>query len=104
MAAKTKSTKKDEKPLPRRYRVENFVIPTAGPHKGHRHKVIHVHPDGSVNIQPWDLDPARVKYKMGVAYARLDQLEPAWLKEDTDEDDELTNQITEQVAEKAPAA
>lgn len=52
-----------------------FVVPSEGPHKGMRHKVTHIHDDGSVNLVPWDLHPSRVKYRLGAVRAQAHQYE-----------------------------
>lgn len=50
------------------------VRPKFGPHKGYPHKVIHVFGDGRVNIQPIGLQPSKIRYSLGAATAKEEDL------------------------------
>ena len=56
-------------------KVGDTVIAKAGPHKGEKHKVIHVFDDGSMNITPLQSRGGNIKYKLGAAKATPDQVE-----------------------------
>lgn len=51
------------------HKVGDIVKPKIGPHAGYPHSVIHVFPDGKVNIKPVGIHPTRVKYHQGAAGA-----------------------------------
>lgn len=57
------------------FKVGDKVKPMAGPHKGQIHSVIHVFPDGRVNLTPDGLKPDQIKYRLGAVTARADQVE-----------------------------
>ena len=84
------------KPLPRQEEVEieegkfkkgDIVIPNLGPHKGDKHKIIHDFGDGSYNITP-QKHPRNIKYKLGAAKAKENQLK--LVKEDVELDEKGT--------------
>lgn len=52
-----------------KYQVGHTVTPKIGPHKGTKHTVIHVHPDGSYNIKP-DVHASLNKYRQGATRAQ----------------------------------
>jgi hypothetical protein len=56
------------------FKVGDKVTPNAGPHKGQVHSVIHVFPDGRVNLTPDGLKPDQIKYRLGAVTARPDQI------------------------------
>ena len=56
------------------FKVGDVVKPTTGPHKNVKHKIIHIHDNGRVNIQPIGLRPKQIKYRLGAATATPDQL------------------------------
>jgi len=58
-------------------KVGDIVVPNKGPHKGMNHEVIAIFPDGSFNIKPkWaGLKAADIKYKLGAAKAKIDDVE-----------------------------
>jgi hypothetical protein len=55
-------------------KVGDVVIPSMGPHKGTKHKVIHVFDDGSMNIKPVGLKADQIRYKLGAVKAKPDQV------------------------------
>ncbi len=61
------ATKPVEQVPTRKWAVGDVVHPKVGPHKGEAHKVIHVHPDGSMNIVPQVNVHAQNKYRLGAA-------------------------------------
>lgn len=63
-----------QKPV-RKWSVGDVVHPKVGPHKGEPHKVIHVHPDGSMNIVPQVQVHAQNKYRLGAARCTDDQID-----------------------------
>ncbi len=65
-----KTLKKEEREIT----VGMTVKPKVGPHAGLPHKVIHVHPDGRVNIKPTGLKGPQCRYHLGAASCRKDQL------------------------------
>jgi len=67
-----------KKPVEQKTRVAkgSMVIPNVGPHKGQRHKVSHIHEDGTMTIIPWDIHPSKSQYRMGAAKASPHQVEP----------------------------
>ena len=56
------------------YKVGQTVKPTKGPHAGQDHEVIHVHGDGSYNIKPKNMPASRIRYRLGAAKAKHDDL------------------------------
>lgn len=59
----------------RDHKVGDVVIPLIGPHRGHLHKVIHVHSGNEhFNIQPLHIHPAAVRYHLGAAKAHHSQI------------------------------
>ena len=69
---------KNEEVVVESYKVGDEVIPSTGPHKGQKHKVIHVHKDGErFNIQPVGLNPKAIKYRLGAATAKKSELSKA---------------------------
>lgn len=56
------------------FKVGDIVIPSDGDHKGQRHIVFHVFPDGRLNIKPKDLTANQIKYRRGAVTARPDQV------------------------------
>jgi hypothetical protein len=59
----------------RKWTVGDMVHPKVGPHKGEPHKVIHVHPDGSMNIVPQVAVHAQNKYRLGAARCTDEQID-----------------------------
>lgn len=59
------------------FKVGDIVKPLKGPHKGEPHSIIHVFPDGAMNIKPVDLEPDAVKYRLGAAKAQPDEVQLA---------------------------
>ncbi|MBC8147552.1 MAG: hypothetical protein H8E98_06155 [Bacteroidetes bacterium] len=53
----------------------SIVKPKIGPHKGLKHKVIHDFGNGKFNIQPIGLKPRYIKYRLGAAGAKEQDLE-----------------------------
>lgn len=66
-----------------KFKVGDIVIAKKGPHKGDKHKVIHVFDDGKLNIQPLGRD---VKYRQGAAGAMPNEV--TLVKEDVQQVDE----------------
>ena len=66
-----------------KFKVGDIVIAKKGPHKGDKHKVIHVSDDGKLNIQPLGRD---VKYRQGAAGAMPNEV--TLVKEDVQQVDE----------------
>jgi hypothetical protein len=56
------------------FKVGDFVVPNIGPHKGLKHKVIHVHSDGKINIKPEGLTATKIKYRQGAVTAESHQV------------------------------
>ena len=56
----------------KQYQKGDIVIPNKGPHKGEKHKVIHVNDDGTVNIQP--ISSKKVQYRLGAVKAKPEDL------------------------------
>ena len=59
------------------YKVGQTVKPTKGPHVGQDHEVIHVHGDGSYNIKPKNMPASRIRYRLGAARAKHNELKEA---------------------------
>ena len=59
------------------YKVGQTVKPTKGPHAGQDHEVIHVHGDGSYNIKPKNMPASRIRYRLGAARAKHNELKEA---------------------------
>ena len=59
------------------FKVGDTVVPHIGPHKGVKHKVVHVHKDGDLNIVPIGVPTARIVYRLGAAKARPNQVKAA---------------------------
>jgi len=66
------------------YQKGDVVIATTGPHKGHKHEVIHVFGDDTYNVKPIGLSPNRIRYSLGAAKAKGSQLKA--VKEEVDND------------------
>lgn len=79
-------------------KVGDIVIPNLGPHKGQKHVVIAVLPDGSFNIKPqWPgLSASQIKYRQGAAKAKADQIQ----KVNEDDDAETQHMISKMEKEK----
>ena len=56
-----------------KFKVGDLVIPNMGPHKGKEHKIIGIK-DGKYNITPTKIMPRKIKYKLGAAAAKEDQI------------------------------
>lgn len=60
-------------------KVGDKVKPNLGPHKDHPHEVIHVFPDGKMNIKPivppYTTVDKFVKYKVGMVTVTPEQVE-----------------------------
>ena len=69
------ATKPAEPKALRKWNVGDMVHPKVGPHKGEAHKVIHVHPDGSMNIVPQVAVHAQNKYRLGAARCTDEQID-----------------------------
>ena len=73
-----------------KHKVGDIVTPNKGPHKGQKHKVIHVNDDGTYNIQPIGLKTKDIKYKLGATKAKPEDLNeaplPGVMDPDTEED------------------
>lgn len=67
------------------YKVGDYVVPSVGPHKGQKHKVIHVHASGEVNISPSNKTGKQNKYHMGAAKAQPQHLKPYTQNESLEE-------------------
>ncbi len=63
------------------HKVGDTVVPKIGPHKGHPHEVIHVHPSGEVNIKPKGLHPKQIQYRLGAVKTQPQHLESYTVKE-----------------------
>jgi len=57
------------------FKVGDKVQALVGPHAGLYHEVIHVFPNGHVNIRPLGLRPKQIKYHLGAAEAGPSQIE-----------------------------
>ena len=68
-------------------KVGDIVIPNKGPHKGQKHQVIHVFDDGTFNIKPVGLKAANIKYKLGAAKAKPEDIELSETKVDEHHND-----------------
>ncbi len=79
-------------------KVGDFVIPNIGPHKGQKHVVIAVLPDGTFNIKPqWPgLSASQIKYRQGAAKAKADQIQ----RVNEDDDAETQAMISKMEKEK----
>lgn len=79
-------------------KVGDIVIPNLGPHKGQKHVVIAVLPDGTFNIKPqWPgLSASQIKYRQGAAKAKADQIQ----KVNEDDDAETQHMISKMEKEK----
>jgi hypothetical protein len=79
-------------------KVGDIVIPNLGPHKGQKHVVIAVLPDGTFNIKPqWPgLSASQIKYRQGAAKAKADQIQ----KVNEDDDAETQAMISKMEKEK----
>jgi ribosomal protein L24 len=54
-----------------KFKVGDTVIAKTGPHKGDKHKVIHVFKDkDNYNVRPMGLTPRQIQYKLGAATAK----------------------------------
>ena len=56
------------------YKVGDKVTVKRGPHAGQAHEIIHVHKDGSVNVKPHKMMPHQIKYRMGAAKAKPNEI------------------------------
>jgi len=70
-----------------KFKKGDIVIPNMGPHKGEKHKIIHDFEDGSYNIKPL-MHPRNIKYKLGAAKAKENQLK--LVKEEVELDEKGT--------------
>lgn len=59
----------------KKYQKGDIVVPKIGPHKGLKHTVIYVFPDGKLNIRPNGLRASQIKYRLGAAAAYPEDLE-----------------------------
>ena len=73
-AEKAASDAADDETSTSEFKVGDKVMPNAGPHKDQTHSVIHVFPDGRVNLTPDGLKPDQIKYRQGAITARADQV------------------------------
>lgn len=64
-----------------KFKVGDVVVALKGPHKGVKHKIIHVNDDGSYNVAPHELPANKIKYRLGAARSQASDLKP--LKENT---------------------
>jgi hypothetical protein len=74
-----------------KFKKDDVVIPNMGPMKGQKHRVIHVFPNGEVNIQPMG-PPKMNKYRLGAAKAKPNQLE---LVKEEDSEKKSEDQLAE---------
>jgi len=58
-----------------KFKVGDIVKPSVGPHKGWKHRIIHDFGNGKYNIQPIGLKPSQIKYRLGAAGAKEQDLE-----------------------------
>jgi len=70
----------------------DIVKPKIGPHKGLKHKVIHDFGNGKYNIQPIGLKPKQIRYRLGAAGAKEQDLELVESKEPILEKEDITPQ------------
>ena len=70
-----------------KFKKGDIVIPNMGPHKGDKHEIIHDFGDGSYNIKPL-MHPRNIKYKLGAAKAKENQLK--LVKEEVELDEKGT--------------
>jgi len=70
-----------------KFKKGDIVIPNMGPHKGDKHEIIHDFGDGSYNIKPLT-HPRNIKYKLGAAKAKENQLK--LVKEEVELDEKGT--------------
>jgi Protein of unknwon function (DUF3008) len=71
------NAKIDENTPASKYKVGDIVIPNKGPHKGEKHKVIHVYGGGKYNIKPLFVSAQKNKYHLGAAGASEEDLNEA---------------------------
>lgn len=64
----------DDEASPSEFKVGDKVKPTVGPHKDVVHSVIHVFPDGRINLKPDGLKTDQIKYRLGAVTAQPDQV------------------------------
>jgi len=64
----------DEQATTAEFKVGDVVKPLVGPHKGEKHDVSQVLPDGRLVISPQAVDGQAVKYRNGKVYAKPDQV------------------------------
>lgn len=76
-------------------KVGSTVIPKHGPHKGVKHRVIHIDKDGNYNIKPIGLPASKIKYKLGAASASKSDLElkESQVNEKSQTMEELANEV-----------
>jgi hypothetical protein len=68
------------------FAVGDIVIAKKGPHKGEKHEIIHIHGDDDCNVRPVGKKAKDIKYKLGAAKAKPEDLEyPHLYKESLDE-------------------
>ena len=51
----------------KKLKVGDIVFPTIGPHKGKPHEIIYVLENGTYNIKPIGIKPAKIVYRLGAA-------------------------------------
>lgn len=66
--------KEDSSEQTSEFKVGDKVTPTVGPHKGVVHSVIHVFPDGRINLKPDGLKTDQIQYRLGAVTANPDQV------------------------------
>lgn len=64
----------DDEASPSEFKVGDKVKPSVGPHKDVVHSVIHVFPDGRVNLKPDGLQTDQIKYRLGAVTAQPSQV------------------------------
>ena len=87
LAKKKADEAKVEEAVEAKVKVGDTVVPNKGPHKGQKHQVIHVFDDGTFNIKPVGLKAANIKYKLGAAKAKPEDIELSETKVDEHHND-----------------
>lgn len=87
LAKKKANEAKVEEATEAKVKVGDTVVPNKGPHKGQKHEVIHVFADGTFNIKPVGLKAANIKYKLGAAKAKPEDIELSETKVDEHHND-----------------
>jgi hypothetical protein len=59
-----------------RYKKGDAVTVDKGPHKGVKHMVMFIHPDGKINLKPDVWPPNRIRYRLGAVTATPNEVKP----------------------------